>query len=271
MEEQGKFKLMNVDEFGQWLNSNSFSRVIKLIQNHHTYAPAYSDFDGQNHFKKLTAMESFHIAKNHFSQIAQNLTTFPDGKIAVCRPLDIAPAGILGANQYGICIENLGYFDIGKDIMTDAHKTCIIKTNAMLCRKFNLTPSTDSIVYHHWYDMGTGKRTNGTGSTKSCPGTNFFGGNSVEAAQANFIPLINEALSQLTGGATPTVVGHYRVINSDLNVRKGPGIANSVINILPMGTVVNVYEEKTGWCRINPTEQQWVSKNYLLQVEVNKG
>ena len=65
--------------------------------------------------------------------------------------------------------------------------------NALLCEKFDLPINTDSIVYHHWW-TAAGKRTNGFGAAKSCPGTNFFGGNSVEACETNFIPLIKTAL-----------------------------------------------------------------------------
>ncbi|HEY6251370.1 MAG TPA: N-acetylmuramoyl-L-alanine amidase, partial [Candidatus Angelobacter sp.] len=102
-------------------------------------------------------------------------------------------------NSHGLCIENLGDFDTGKDNMSAAQEDCIPKVNALLCRKFNLKPSTDSIVFHHWFDLVTGQRTNGAGSTKTCPGTGFFGGNTVSSAQANFIPLIVQELANLAG------------------------------------------------------------------------
>lgn len=57
------------------------------------------------------------------------------------------------------------------DTITAEHKDSIVKLNALLCLKFNLTPNSNSIVYHHWYDLKTGKRTNGSGVTKTCPGT----------------------------------------------------------------------------------------------------
>lgn len=73
----------------------------------------------------------------------------------------------------------------------------ILFLNALLCKKFNLAVNTDTIVYHHWYDLDIGKRTNGTGKVKTCPGTAFFGGNSVEDARKYFIPLINSAVASL--------------------------------------------------------------------------
>ena len=193
MQQKGKFLLFTMDELDEWLKRNNVKRVITLIQNHHTYIPSYSDFNGSNHFRLIEIMEKSHL-RRRFDEIAQNFTTFPDGAIAVCRSLEKDPAGIRGANHGGVCIENLGDFDTGRDSMSNEQKDAIVQLNACLCHKFNLTPDTDSIVYHHWYDRRTGIRTGGSGYTKTCPGTAFFGGNTVEAAKANFIPLIVQAL-----------------------------------------------------------------------------
>ncbi len=200
-QQQGKFILFDLNEFASWLTALQVLREIRLIQNHHTFIPAYHDFNGSNHFDQLKAMEAAHL-KRGFTEIAQNLTTFPDGTVAACRAFDTAPAGIKGANTKGICIENLGDFDLGHDNMATAQSDCIIKVNALLCRRFTLTPTTNAIVYHHWYDLTTGQRTNGTGNTKTCPGTNFFGGNSVNSAESNFIPLITSALANLPASAS---------------------------------------------------------------------
>jgi hypothetical protein len=185
-----KFKILTIAEFAEWLKNKKCIRAISILQNHHTYLPAYKQFKGDNHLALLKAMEDYHIHNNGWSEIAQTFTTFPDGKIAICRDLDKIPAGIKGANQHGICMEHLGNFDLGQDKMTDAHKECIVSLNALLCNKFKMVANTDHIVYHHWYDLKTGERRNGAGSTKSCPGTAFFEGNSVIAANKNFIPLI---------------------------------------------------------------------------------
>src|SRR5450759_1791698 len=122
----------------------------------------------------------------------QNITIFPDGKIMVCRNINTIPAGIKGANSNGICIENVGNFDIGKDTMTPVHRDTIISINEALLANLNLTANDQSIVYHHWYDLTLGKRISeeGTGTTKSCPGTDFFGGNTINSFNSNFLPLL---------------------------------------------------------------------------------
>ena len=206
MQTQGQFILMNVVEFESWLKNLKVNRQIKVIQEHHTWSPSYAQFKGNNQFAMVQGMKNYHLTVG-FSDIAQNITTFPNGDIMICRPFDTAPAGIKGVNSYGICIENIGNFDKGGDIMTDAHKNTILTVSALLCKKFNLTPSINTLVYHHWFDLNSGLRTNGTGSTKTCPGTNFFGGNTVESANKYFIPLVK---SKLNGGTinvvSPTVV-----------------------------------------------------------------
>jgi hypothetical protein len=193
MSAKNEFTLFEFDEFARWLTSLQVSRDIRWLQNHHTYIPSYAHFDGDNYLLLLRSMEAGHLDSG-LSAIAQHLTTFPDGKIALCRDLDQIPAGIKGANTYGVCIEHLGNFDRQKDVMSDAQRQTILRLNALLCRKFGLLPGTDTIVYHHWYDLVTGERTDGAGTTKSCPGTHFFGGNSVRACRKYFIPGVKEAL-----------------------------------------------------------------------------
>lgn len=191
------YELFSLEGLGNWLKRVKVKRSIELIQNHHTYIPNYAHFLGNNHQELLYGMECAHLRRG-FDGIAQNFTTFPDGAVALCRSLEKDPAGIRGANRGGICIEHLGNFDAGRDTMSEAQKRTIIDLNALLCFQFGLSPSPKTLVYHHWYDRRTGERTGGSGSTKSCPGTGFFGGNTIEAAGTNFIPLIAKALALLT-------------------------------------------------------------------------
>jgi hypothetical protein len=191
MKSIGKFLLLNRNEFSDWLSMQSVNRKVSLIQHHHTYSPAYKHFDENNHFKLCQSMEKSHLERG-FSEIAQNLTSFPDGTIMVCRNINHIPAGIKGANSNGICIENVGNFDKGMDVINDVHKKTIIKITRELLKFFDLKPNEKTVVYHHWYDLNTGKRIlkEGTGTTKSCPGTAFFGGNTVEDFKENLLPLL---------------------------------------------------------------------------------
>lgn len=192
MKQVGKFKLFNTNEFEQWLENQSISRTIDNIQLHHTWIPAYRHFDKNNHFKLCQSMEASH-KKRDFNQIGQNITIFPDGLIMICRPLNTKPAGIKYNNTGAICIENIGDFDKEKDIMTELQTESIIVTVKILLAKFNLVANDQSVVYHHWFHLGNGRRNNGGAKTtnKTCPGTNFFGGNKTEDFESNLLPLIN--------------------------------------------------------------------------------
>ncbi|MCS6823655.1 MAG: N-acetylmuramoyl-L-alanine amidase [Cytophagaceae bacterium] len=187
----GKFILLELSEFSEWLSMQQVTRKITLIQQHHTYMPGYKQFKKNNHFELCMSMEKFHMERG-FAEIAQHFTTFPDGTIMYGRNLNTIPAGIKGANTNGICIEHLGNFDKGGDNMTDAHRHTIIEMTKQLLKRFKLTACDQTVVYHHWYDLTLGKRIKkeGTGHTKSCPGTNFFGGNTVDDFNKNFLPLL---------------------------------------------------------------------------------
>ncbi|NLW35768.1 N-acetylmuramoyl-L-alanine amidase [Syntrophorhabdus aromaticivorans] len=262
---KGKFMVFDVSEFAVWLDSQQIHRYIRLVQNHHTWNPSYQHFKGDNHLALLAAMENAHIERG-FSEIAQNITTFPDGTVAVCRALDKIPAGIKGANTSAVCIENLGNFDAGKDAMSAAHKDSIVQTNALLCTRFKLKADTSTIVYHHWYDLDTGEKRDGLGNTKTCPGTGFFGGNSVEDALAGFIPLVKEAIMQNgRGGAAKAkdILYKGRVSAGVLNVRDMPDLTGRVLRRLRKGVVVVVYEWKGDWGRIHPSDACWVNRSYL--------
>ncbi|HEX7320647.1 MAG TPA: SH3 domain-containing protein [bacterium] len=275
MVQKSGFILLDRNEIKDWLMRDNVNRVIKVIQNHHTYLPDMSHFKINNHFTLLTGMKNYHMNNNGWGDIAQNITTFPDGKIAICRDLDKAPAGLKGQNSFGICIENLGNFDKGKDAMTDAQKDAIVHVNAVLCLKFNLTPDINTVIYHHWFDLKTGKHTDGTGVTKSCPGTNFFGGNSVDSAKRNFIPLITAELQKLTKSSTIPVSGGQKKLSravvtaTKLNVRSRPDRGSEKVGELNYGTFVDIYEKTVGWSKIS-TADKWVSEDYLREIKTGK-
>lgn len=262
---QGKFILFDLPGFGDWLNTTDVSRVIALVQNHHTWSPSYQHFDGNNHFNLLQGMENAHIERG-FSEIAQNLTTFPDGTVAVCRSLDKIPAGIKGANTSAICIENVGNFDQERDAISGEQREAIIKLNSILCKRFNLPPSVNSIVYHHWYDLNTGERTDGSGTTKSCPGTNFFNGNNVTDAENFFIPLIRsdfQAEEVVQAIESNEIIFTATTTEAELPVRDEPQASSHRIKKLGKGVMINIYEKVENWGRIHPTKSHWVNLNKL--------
>ena len=129
-----------------------------------------------------------------------------------------------------------------------------------------------SWVYHHWYDLNTGVRTNGTGITKTCPGTMFFSGNTVAAAEANFIPVIKQQLAAYaaaSGGQTPPpqaeVLYTAEVGVDTLNVRAQPTTSAMISKQLSRGVDVSVYEDRDGWSAIDPSTASWVDSHFLTR------
>lgn len=139
-------------------------------------------------------IHNYYILNRGFREIRQHFITFLDGTIMIGRSMERDPACINGQNRGGICIEHLGNFDQGKDEITVEQKEAIIRMTARLCMHFNLTLNTDNIFYHHWFDLDAGKKNNGAGNNKTCPGTNVFGGNSPEDCRTKFLPLLGEIL-----------------------------------------------------------------------------
>lgn len=205
----GQFVLMTRDQFRDWLFNQKITRKITFFQEHHTWWPSYKDFNGSNHFSLMYKMKDLHVKEMGWSDISQQLTIFPDGKVVVGRPFNTPPQGSFGLlnksvmpiiEATAVAIENLGNFDVGNDPMTAEQRETIITVAALLCIKFGLTPSVESITYHHWWDMNTGERVfdNSKGhAVKTCPGTGFFGGNSTTDAKNNFYPLVKKKMKEI--------------------------------------------------------------------------
>ena len=250
------------DEFKNWLKNKSVSRTVNKLQIHHTGSPSYSNFFKSNgtHEDELTRqknMKSFHVNSRGMSDIAQHFTVFPNGKIVTGRSLNSNPAGITGWNTGAICVEIYGNFDKGQDTMKDAQKKAVIMLYGELCKKFKLTPSTNTIRCHAWFTSG------GTylgdyypaKSRKSCPGTAFMGfGNSKSAIANNFIPLVKNYIS---GGSTSTStststssIGVYRVNVDELNVRQGPGTSYPITTVVHKGDAFTITQMSGSWGKL---------------------
>ncbi|HRZ42345.1 MAG TPA: N-acetylmuramoyl-L-alanine amidase [Bacteroidales bacterium] len=271
MESKYGFTKMNIQEFEQWITNLRVGRTIDRIQQHHTYSPSYQHFNKSNHFERQKAMRDYHMNHNGWSDIAQHFTTFPDGTILTGRSLEVIPAGIKGQNATGICIEHLGNFDTRKDQMTAAHRDAIVAMTAILLRKFNLPVTNHSVIYHHWYNLTTGERNDGTHNNKSCPGSSFFGGNKPHHCDSGFLPLVTNWLSGSAPGTGGVIaVLRYAVVTADnLNVRTGPATDFPKADrreSLVRGAVIRVYAEQDAWLKISGSADHWVSGRYTIPV-----
>lgn len=268
METKYGFTKMNLDEFKIYLSQTKIARTILTIQQHHTYIPSYVHFTGTNHFELQRGMKNTHINQNGWADIGQHFTIFPDGSILTGRSLEKSPACITGNNANSICIENLGYFDKGKDEMTAQQRDTIIKVTASLCEKFSFVPDAYKIVYHHWFDLSTGKRNNGSGNNKSCPGTDFFGGNKIQDCEDHFIPLVKKAMDsnvEMIG-----IAKYVYVTSSTLNIRTGAGAGFAKVKARDaalFGAILRVYGQKNGWYKISSSSEHWVSARYTKEVK----
>lgn len=259
--------MLEPTEFDNWIKAQNVARTVLYVQIHHTYIPAYEHFKGDNHFELQRGMQRTHIHNNGWSDIAQQFSIFPDGRIVTGRSLERTPACIFGFNSHAICIENIGNFDKGADLMRQEQRTAIPKVTAALCKRFNIPVNSDRIVYHHWFDLSTGVRTNGSGQTKSCPGTAFFGGNTVEDAKQHFLPQVSAALHGQVGTPPLNVLMYGSVNTGSLNVRTGPSASAKKINAVELGSILRIYEKKNNWYRISAAKQEWVYSSYVDRVE----
>lgn len=263
------FTKMDLQEFETWISNLRVARTVLHIQEHHTWNPSYINFKGNNHFDLQQGMKSYHVGHNGWMDIGQHFTTFPDGTILTGRSLESTPACILGFNTNAICIENLGDFDLGKDVMTVEHKNTIVRITAALCKKFGIAVNSDNVVYHHWFNLTTGVRNNGSGNNKTCPGTNFFGGNKVENCNQNFLPLVSTALNGEAPQPAQNIIKYVAVTADSLNIREGANAqSKKVTGVEPatLGAILRVYEEKNRWYKISASQQHWVNGSFTKNV-----
>ena len=186
-------KSFNITEFESYIKGLTVKRKIKMLQLHHTYSPSYKNFTGNNHMELQKAMKNHHVKTNGWADIGQHFTIFPDGIIMTGRSLDVNPAGIYGANTGAICIECLGNFDKGGDKMREEQKKSVVAVLKTLLDKFSLNPESN-VTYHAWWASDgreIGDYVKGH-SVKTCPGTDFFGGNTLTSYESNLMPLVKK-------------------------------------------------------------------------------
>lgn len=263
--------LENLSEVKSWLNNQSVSRSITRLQVHHMALPDYACWASDQkktdpHLTRTINLDSY--GKTQWGSndgkgkyIAQHFNVFPDGKITTGRSLNSNPIGISGWNSNAICVEIYGNFDKGKDSMTTAQRNAVIGLYGELCKKFKITPSSSTIRYHAWFTSGgtyLGDYKAGQ-SRKTCPGTNFFGGNTMAAFNANFLPAIKNYINNgsISGGGeaakpTETAMNKTALVNaSSLNVRKEPDANATKLGSLADNTKVTIVAKcSNGWYKI---------------------
>lgn len=270
METKYGFTKMSVSEFEKWIASIRVARTILYIQQHHTYSPDYHLFRGKNHFDLQKGMKNYHVFTNGWMDIGQHFTILPDGEIMTGRSLESTPACIYGNNSHSICIENLGNFDAGGDVMSPEQAEAILHVTAALCKKFNIPVNTSRIVYHHWFNLVTGDRNNGTKNNKSCPGTRFFGGNKVKDCEREFLPKVKALLDVKIDPEISDLVKYVQVTASALIVRSKPDGRSSKVtdrDSAQFGSILRVFAEKNNWYKISGSKQHWVSARYAEDVQ----
>lgn len=214
------------------------------------------------------SMKNHHVLNNGWNDIGQHFSIFPDGSILTGRSLEKSPACITGQNANSICIESVGNFDIGGDVMSPEQKDSIVSVTASLCERFGIPATSDRIVYHHWFNLSTGERNNGTKNNKSCPGTNFFGGNKVKDCESEFLPLVR---SRMEPKINPVVqVQKYAYVDTQsLNIRMGAYASSPRADggaVASFGSILRVYSEKDGWLKISANSERWVSGKFTREI-----
>ena len=270
-------------EIGPWLKKQTVTRKVTRLQVHHMGSPSYSIWEKTDkkvfnnpYFGRTESLDSYgkktwNSKSANGKYIAQHFNVFPDGKITTGRSLNSNPIGITGWNTNAICVEIYGNFDKGQDTMTVAQKDAVIALFGELCKRFSITPGADTIRYHAWFTSGgtyLGDYKSGQ-SRKTCPGTNFFGGNTMTKFKANFLPSIKKYIKgetekkEETKKETKTEFKQYivRVTADTLNGRKGPGTSYDIETKLYEGTAITIIAEDGNWLKAKMG--YWISKSYV--------
>lgn len=154
--------LDSAEAFIAWLKGKQTAKIIS-VHVHHTYKPDHSNFTGSNHVQLSNGMRKYHLSKG-WSDIAQHITIYPDGRIVTGRNINMPPASATGYNdsdsdhQHPFMFELLGNFDYGHDPFEGKQKETALK----ITRYF--FDQGAEIVFHRQC-LIHGKQ------PKSCPGT----------------------------------------------------------------------------------------------------
>lgn len=140
-----RFKSYTITQFEQLVNELVVTRPINHVQTHHTAVPRIQDYKGED---TIWAMWNYHVNTRGFRDIAQHFTVAPNGTIWDGRALDVVPACIAGHNFGGICIEVIGNFNNGMDVLDGSQLYSVTKMNALLLDRFQLPLDNRTVVFH---------------------------------------------------------------------------------------------------------------------------
>jgi hypothetical protein len=108
--------------------------------------PFYSRFDGENYLQILKEIEIFQDFEHGYDEIAQNITVFSDGKIALGRDINKIPPGINGTANLCVRIEYILNPGNESQSINDNLTDHNIWLNTLLCMKLMIRPSSQSII-----------------------------------------------------------------------------------------------------------------------------
>lgn len=289
MKTQNGFTLMKGSgEIREYLKNQKITRPINKLQIHHMDLPNYSTWENTDkrkwdepHFGRTNSLNEY--GKNTWDSsdekgkyIAQHFNVFPDGCITSGRSLNSTPIGIRGWNNNAICIEIYGDFDKGVDTMTSAQKTAVIELVGELCKRLDISPGENTMRYHAWFtSAGTylGGYVPGR-SGKTCPGTNFFGGNTMSAYKENFLPAIK---SYLANGSIVSKPNDDNVVNTnmvvrvtvdELNIRQGPDANTTKVGSIKKGDAYTIVKTSGKWGYLK-SGAGWIHLGYTEPVNAN--
>ena len=152
---------MSITEVEAMLATVDFGREITHIQIHHTWKPTLAQYSSSADKEGIIlGMYNYHVDVKGMSDIAQHFTVVPAG-LWSGRPLTKSPGGFRitptgDPNKGGICLEFLGNFDQGEEVLTGPQLENGIRLIRAIIKRF---PKV-AIIFHREKD-----------ATKSCPGT----------------------------------------------------------------------------------------------------
>ena len=270
----GFIEFESIAEFRTWLKKQKVYRTITRLQVHHMWLPDYSCWEKDNALRRQKNTKDFHIHTNHWDDIAQHFSIYPNGHIVTGRSLNKTPIGIRGWNTNAICVEIYGNFDKGHDKMTAKQKEAVIGLYGELCKKFDIPVNSTHIRPHAWFTAG------GTylgdyspsRSAKSCPGTNFMGIGNTRKAFVKFYKMIKEYMNGKKEEPKDEKFKQYiaKPTVDNLNCRKGAGTEYDVECAIDKDTAITIVAEvkaKDGGIWLKAKSGYFVNKKYMKFVK----